>query len=83
MSDRESESDEEEERLLASLRQREIPGMPGLGERVSARIRSELLRRDLLDLFAGGPAQLLRQLLRRRAPRGGSDAAPPSASRRR
>ncbi|MGI9592578.1 MAG: hypothetical protein ACR2P8_14500 [Myxococcota bacterium] len=35
---------------------------------MGARIRSELLRRDLLELFTGAPVRLARQLLRRGAP---------------
>ena len=55
-------------RLVASLRRDDVSSPVGLRERVSARIRSELLRLDLLDLFTGAPVRLVRQLLRRRAP---------------
>jgi hypothetical protein len=67
MSDRESRGDEQVARLLGSLRGDTVSSPPGLRRRVQARIHSELLRRDLLDLFTGAPARVLRQLLRRPA----------------
>lgn len=83
MSDAESQPDEGGGRLLASLRTEGAVSPAGLGERLSARIRSELVRRDVLGLITGAPVRLVRQLLRRPASRSGSgsDAPPPERER--
>jgi len=48
-----------------------------LPARLIARVRLELLRRDLLDFFAGAPVRVVRQLLAREAPRPGPGGEEP------
>lgn len=79
MGDRESRLDHQSRRLLATLQRETVSSPAGLRERVTARIRMELLRRDLLDLFTAAPARALRQLLRREPPRSAAqeESTPP------
>lgn len=77
MSERESEVENQVLECLASLRQQSVSEPPDLPTRLIARVRLELLRRDLLDFFAGAPVRVVRQLLGREATRPGPGAEEP------